>query len=110
MPPIDNEERFIVLLKKLLSQPSVKKILVDKGAANINTIIKHHYDPEGEGATSDIQWVTKLINLMPTIFCFLYISKTKVARQVRFSPYDSPSSLILVYKISSDNIILLKFY
>ena len=58
----------------------------------------------------DIQWVRKLIKHMPTIFCFLYIPKTKVARQVQFSPYDRPSSLILVYKISSDNFILLKFY
>ena len=54
MPIIDNEEQFIAWRKKLLSYSSVKQILADKSTDNINTIIKHHYGPGGEGAASDI--------------------------------------------------------
>ena len=44
----------MALRKKLLSYSAVKQILVDKSVTNINTIIKHHYGPEDEGAASNI--------------------------------------------------------
>ncbi|CAF3713387.1 unnamed protein product [Rotaria socialis] len=40
LPFIDNEEQFVILRKKLLTQPSLKQILFDKSVATVDHIIK----------------------------------------------------------------------
>ena len=45
-----------------------------------------------------------------SIFCFLYISKSKIAALVRFLLHYSPSCIGLVYEISNEILVRLRFY
>ena len=53
LPLIDNEEQFFILRQKLLAQPSVKQIVIDKSAATVDTIVKGQHVHKDEEATDN---------------------------------------------------------